>query len=68
MQNYDGLGLIEVCIPKSQKERKYIDDAVLACTELGFKEADVRSLLQRYVSENGVKKPEELVQFALREL
>ena len=45
-----------------------LDDAILACKELGFKEDTILPLAKKILSENDIVKPEQLIHLVLREM
>ncbi len=49
-------------------EGTVLDDALMACKELGFPEEKIIPLAHRIMSENIISKPEQLVHLVLREL
>ena len=47
---------------------KFLDEAVMACKELGFKEASVISIAQEIIKNNDISSSEQLIHHVLREL
>ena len=43
-------------------------DALMACTELGFKEAQILPLARKILAENSIQKPEQLVHLVLKQI
>lgn len=58
----------EVELPTVMPESTVLDDALMACKELGFSEDKVVPLAHRIMSETIISKPEQLVHLVLREL
>jgi holliday junction DNA helicase RuvA len=48
--------------------QQILEEALLACRELGFKDEKIIPLAQRFLSQSGVNKPEQLVHLVLREI
>lgn len=58
----------ELLSENHQTDQKLLDEALLACRELGFKDEKVIPLAQRVMSENFLTKPEQLVHLVLKEI
>lgn len=55
-------------MPSVMPESSVLDDALMACKELGFAEDKIVPLAHRIMAENIISKPEQLVHLVLREL
>jgi holliday junction DNA helicase RuvA len=49
-------------------DQKLIDEALMACKELGFKEGQVAPMIQKMAKEQNVTRPEQLVHLVLKEI
>jgi len=54
--------------PEEEVAPQVIDEAILACKELGFKESEVFKLAQKIIKEHPITKPEQLVHLVLKEM
>lgn len=52
----------------SISENTLIDDTLMACKELGFKEDDVLELAKKLLETQDIKKPEQLIHLVLKEI
>ena len=49
-------------------DRTIVDDTLMACKELGFKEDLILPLINKILTDNDIKKPEQLIHLVLREM
>lgn len=49
-------------------DQRIVDDTLMACKELGFKEDSVLPLINKILMENEIKKPEQLIHLVLKEM
>ena len=54
--------------PASSHNRGMVEDTVMACKELGFKEESVMPLIHKILESNDIQKPEQLIHLVLREV
>ena len=47
---------------------QFVDDAIMACKELGFKEDIIIPIINRVLDENEISKPEQLIHLVLKEV
>lgn len=47
---------------------QFVDDAIMACKELGFKEEVIIPIINRVLDENEISKPEQLIHLVLKEV
>lgn len=54
--------------PRPPHEAQLINEALMACKELGFKEQQIAPLLQKIVLQHQITRPEQLVHLVLKEI
>jgi len=55
-------------VTSAPKNRGVIDDTVMACKELGFKEESVMPLIHKVLENNDIQKAEQLIHLVLKEV
>jgi Holliday junction DNA helicase RuvA len=58
----------EVFTIKDQNHHEILNDTLMACKELGFKEDKVVTIAQRILSANQISKAEQLIHLVLKEI
>ena len=58
----------ESSVSSSMKSNNFLDETVMACKELGFKENDILSLAREIMKSNDITSSEQLIHQVLREL
>lgn len=59
---------IEETISINTNQHEIMNDALMACKELGFKEDKIIPIAQRILSANNISKPEQLIHLVLKEV
>lgn len=61
-----GLEYVEEQLPETVSEAGLLQEALMACKELGFKEDKIKPLAMKILSEHKISKPEQLVHLVLK--
>lgn len=59
---------VENAISPSTNQHEILNDALMACKELGFKEDKIIPIAQKILGANNISKPEQLIHLVLREV
>jgi Holliday junction DNA helicase RuvA len=58
----------DIVSPNSGYNTPILEEALMACKELGFKEDSILPMAQKILSENDIQRPEQLVHLVLKEV
>lgn len=59
---------VENAVSPSVNQHEILNDALMACKELGFKEDKIIPIAQKILGANNISKPEQLIHLVLREV
>lgn len=68
LEMFDEVLYVENSISASTGQHDILNDALMACKELGFKEDKIIPIAQRILGANNISKPEQLVHLVLKEI
>jgi Holliday junction DNA helicase RuvA len=68
LEMFDEVLYVENSISTSTGQHDILNDALMACKELGFKEDKIIPIAQRILGANNISKPEQLVHLVLKEI
>jgi Holliday junction DNA helicase RuvA len=68
LDNYEEAQFIENATPLTINQHEILNDALMACKELGFKEDKIIPIAQRILGANSISKPEQLIHLVLKEV
>lgn len=68
LEMVDEVAYIETTISSNVNQHEILNDALMACKELGFKEDKIIPIAQRILGANNISKPEQLIHLVLKEV
>lgn len=68
LEMFEEVSYIEKTVSKNTNQHDILNDALMACKELGFKEDKVIPIAQRILGANLITKPEQLIHLVLKEI
>jgi Holliday junction DNA helicase RuvA len=68
LEMFDEAAYVENVAPFSANQHEILNDTLMACKQLGFKEDKVVSIAQKILGANKISKPEQLIHLVLKEI
>lgn len=68
LEMFDEVAFVENSISNITGQHEILNDALMACKELGFKEDKIIPIAQRILGANNISKPEQLIHLVLKEI
>lgn len=68
LEMFEEVAYVESIISPSTNQHEILNDALMACKELGFKEDKIIPIAQRILGANNISKPEQLIHLVLKEI
>ena len=68
LEMVDEVAYVETTISSNVNQHEILNDALMACKELGFKEDKIIPIAQRILGANNISKPEQLIHLVLKEV
>lgn len=68
LEMFEEVAYVESVILPSTNQHEILNDALMACKELGFKEDKIIPIAQRILGANNISKPEQLIHLVLKEI
>jgi Holliday junction DNA helicase RuvA len=68
LEMFDEAAYVENILPSNKNQHEILNDALMACKELGFKEDKIIPIAQRILGANLITKPEQLIHLVLKEI
>jgi holliday junction DNA helicase RuvA len=68
IEMFDEASYVESSFPSSKNQHEILNDTLMACKELGFKEDKIIPIAQRILGANLITKPEQLIHLVLKEI
>ncbi|MBC7540620.1 MAG: Holliday junction branch migration protein RuvA [Bacteriovorax sp.] len=68
LEMFDEVAYVENSISMNTNQHEILNDALMACKELGFKEDKIIPIAQKILGANLITKPEQLIHLVLKEI
>lgn len=68
LEMFDEVAYVENTVSNSTGQHEILNDTIMACKELGFKEDKVIPIAQRILGATNISKPEQLIHLVLKEI
>jgi Holliday junction DNA helicase RuvA len=68
LEMFDEITYVENAISSNINHHEILNDALMACKELGFKEDKIIPIAQKILGANNISKPEQLIHLVLKEI
>lgn len=68
LEMIDEVAYVETAISIGVNQHEILNDALMACKELGFKEDKIIPIAQKILGANNISKPEQLIHLVLKEV
>jgi Holliday junction DNA helicase RuvA len=68
LEMFDEVAYVENSISMDTNQHEILNDALMACKELGFKEDKIIPIAQKILGANLITKPEQLIHLVLKEI